>query len=252
MLDQITPVILTYNEAPNIGRTLDALGWAKRIVVLDSDSDDATIDICQRYSNVDVHTRSFDTHAQQWNAAINLPIETQWVLALDADYCLSNELVTELSELLIDEGVDGYETSFIYKIDGKALPGSLYPPVVTLFRNGCGFYEQDGHTQRVNIEGEIRQLTHCIYHDDRKSSARWHRSQKKYAKQEANKLNKTPFSKLSVNDKARRLCLGPVLVIPYTLIVRGLMFDGTKGLKYTWQRFIAELYLVRAWFKQSL
>ncbi len=251
MLNQITPVILTYNEAPNIGRTLDALSWAKRIVVLDSLSDDSTQRICQGYANVDFQTRPFDTHAQQWNAAINLQIETKWILALDADYCLSHELINELRTLNPDNDVGGFEASFVYKIDGKPLRGSLYPPVVTLFKHGQGQYEQDGHTQRVKIKGQVLKLTHCIYHDDRKSSTRWHSSQKKYAEQEARKLRKTSFRTLSVNDKARRLYLGPLLVVPYTLLVRGLIFDGRKGFKYTWQRLIAEAYLLKAWFGQS-
>jgi glycosyltransferase involved in cell wall biosynthesis len=40
-LDQITPLILTYNEAPNIQRTLDNLAWASQIIVIDSYSTDA-------------------------------------------------------------------------------------------------------------------------------------------------------------------------------------------------------------------
>ena len=47
MLDQITPLILTYNEAPNIVRSLGALSWAKDIVVVDSFSDDDTIAIAK-------------------------------------------------------------------------------------------------------------------------------------------------------------------------------------------------------------
>lgn len=258
MLDTITPVILTYNEEPNIERTLNALTWAKRVVVLDSFSDDATQKICQQFDNVDFRTREFDSHAQQWNAAINQQIETQWVLALDADYCLSAELINELSalpehdsEASSTEAPAGYETSFIYKIDGSALRGSLYPPVTTLFKRGLGHYEQDGHTQRLQVNGKVSRLSHCIYHDDRKSSQRWHQSQRKYAQQEAKKLGNKPFNKLSLNDKLRALYLGPLLVIPYTLFIRGVILDGKAGLKYTWQRLLAEMYLVLALMKNS-
>jgi hypothetical protein len=45
MLEQVTPLILTYNEAPNINRTLQHLNWAKRIVVIDSFSDDEILDM---------------------------------------------------------------------------------------------------------------------------------------------------------------------------------------------------------------
>ena len=47
MLDQITPLILTYNEAPNIARSLGALSWAQDIVVVDSFSDDNTVEIAK-------------------------------------------------------------------------------------------------------------------------------------------------------------------------------------------------------------
>ena len=49
MLDTITPLILVYNEAPNIERTLQPLQWASRIVAIDSYSTDATLDILKRY-----------------------------------------------------------------------------------------------------------------------------------------------------------------------------------------------------------
>ena len=49
MLDQITPLILTYNEAPNIGRTLEQLTWARDIVVVDSFSTDDTVEIASSF-----------------------------------------------------------------------------------------------------------------------------------------------------------------------------------------------------------
>jgi glycosyltransferase involved in cell wall biosynthesis len=45
MLEKITPLILTYNEEPNIDRTLQQLRWAKEIIVIDSYSTDRTLDI---------------------------------------------------------------------------------------------------------------------------------------------------------------------------------------------------------------
>jgi glycosyltransferase involved in cell wall biosynthesis len=45
MLDEITPLIITHDEAPNIARTLDKLVWARRIVVIDSGSTDDTVRI---------------------------------------------------------------------------------------------------------------------------------------------------------------------------------------------------------------
>ena len=44
-IDEVTPLLITYNEIENIARTLDKLGWAGRIVVVDSGSTDGTLDV---------------------------------------------------------------------------------------------------------------------------------------------------------------------------------------------------------------
>lgn len=252
MLEQITPVILTYNEAPNIRRTLDALRWAKRVVVMDSYSNDDTESICKEYHNTDFVQREFDQHAQQWNAAINHNITTPWILALDADYVLSKALINELSELVPANTTQGFWVSFIYKINGQPLSGSLYPPVISLYRNGAGHYQQDGHTQRLQISGDLAHLNNKIYHDDQKSWNRWLDSQKKYAKQEAAKLAEASFSALPIQDKLRVIGLAPLVVIPYTLFIKGIIINGLPGLQYTWQRLIAECCLQVARLRKKL
>jgi len=54
MLNEITPLILTYNEASNIDRTLQHLTWAEKIVVIDSFSTDETLEILHFYVQVQV------------------------------------------------------------------------------------------------------------------------------------------------------------------------------------------------------
>lgn len=243
MLDQITPVILTYNEAANIRRTLSALGWARRIVVVDSFSNDQTEAICAEFDKVDFVQRSFDQHAVQWNFGLAQNIDTRWTLALDADHVLSDAIIEELNQLQPPDSINGYWASFSYKIDGRVLTQSLYPPLISLYRTGLGHYQQDGHTQRLAITGELGELSAKIYHDDRKSTRRWLRSQWNYAIQEADKLKAQPWSSLAMADKIRKSGLAPIAVIPYTLIMKGLLFSGLPGLKYSLQRFVAELYL---------
>src|SRR5687767_9723841 len=100
MLDQITPLILTYNEAPNIGRSLESLRWAGQVVVVDSFSTDDTASIAAAFSNVRVIQRAFDCHRNQWEFGLKeTGIATKWVLALDADYIVTTDLVNEIENL---------------------------------------------------------------------------------------------------------------------------------------------------------
>src|SRR5215510_6475714 len=109
MLDQITPLILTYNEAPNIARVLQGLNWAEEIVVVDSFSDDETVQIATSFPNVRVVQRAFDCHRNQWEFGLKeTGITTPWVLALDADYVVTDELISELKTLDLDTETAGY------------------------------------------------------------------------------------------------------------------------------------------------
>jgi len=245
VLDAITPVILTLNEEPNIERTLAALAWARDIVVVDSGSDDATVEIARRHANVRTFTRPFDSHAAQWNFAIGeTRIASDWILALDADYVLTPALVEELRALIPPGDVDGYRTRFEYCVNGKPLRASVYPPVLTLFRRGRGAYEQDGHTQRLRLAGAERRLASPIRHDDRKPLARWLASQSRYMKLEARKLAAAPSAALNFADRLRKaIVIAPGAVLVYLLLVRGLVLDGRAGLYYALQRATAELLL---------
>ena len=244
-MQQITPVILTYNESENIHRTLSKLHWAEEVVVVDSGSQDDTCDIARRFSNVRLLRRKFDCHANQWNYAVHdTEISTEWVLALDADYVLTTQLIDELVGMDLGSHIDGYEAPFIYCIDGKPINGSLYPPVAVLYRKAKARYVQDGHTQRVQIQGEVGQLHGKILHDDRKPHRQWVGAQRKYADLEAKLLENKPMGALSAADKVRKLIfIAPVLVPLYVLFVNGAILNGGKGLKYAYQRFLAECLL---------
>ncbi|HET9160282.1 MAG TPA: glycosyltransferase family 2 protein [Caulobacteraceae bacterium] len=240
MLDDITPVILTFDEAPNIGRCLERLSWAKDIVVVDSGSGDGTQEICRRFSQVRLFTRAFDTHAQQWNFAIaETGIASGWMLCLDADYMLTAALIEDLRALRPSNGVDGYWMSFRYAVMGKVLRSGIYPPVLSLIRRGASQYVQDGHTQRARVDGQTAALRAHAIHDDQKPFDRWLRSQAAYARLEADKLvngraggskgwlrTRTPFSIFAVGF--------------YCLIWRGGLLEGPAGWFYVLQRMIAE------------
>jgi glycosyltransferase involved in cell wall biosynthesis len=239
MLDRITPVILTFDEAPNIGRVLDRLTWARDIVVVDSNSTDGTQAICAQHPNVRLFTRPFDNHADQWNFAIaETEIRADWILALDADFILTEAVVAELAALAPPDSVAGYWLSFRYAMMGKVLRSGVYPPLLALYRRSQGRYVQDGHTQRAVVEGETRRLTSPALHDDRKPLSRWLRSQGNYAQLEADKLAARPAG-LKAWLRARTP-FAPLAMGLYCLIWRGGLFEGPAGWAYALQRMIAE------------
>lgn len=244
-LDHISVLILTYNEEPNIGRTLDALSRFPEVVILDSGSTDATRDIAERYANVRIVTRPFDAHAAQWTYGLTSSgIERPWVLALDADYVLPGALVDEISSLSPDPDVAGYRVGFRYCIFGRPLSAALYPPVVALYRRERTRYVQHGHTQRAVVDGTVKELRCRIDHDDRKALSRWLSSQRKYAALEADHLLTKSYRELRRVDRIRRMAwLAPLLVFFYTLIIKRCILDGRRGWAYVLQRTLAEMII---------
>lgn len=244
MIEDITPLIIAYNEAPNIARTLDRLKWARRIVVIDSGSTDNTIEIARSYAQVEVVHRNFDDCASQWNFG-NDQVNSDWVLSLDADYELSDDLIAELRGLHADAGVDGYRANFVYRIFGRPLRGSLYPPRVVLYRKIKSHYRNEGHTQLVVIAGNVRPLSGVIFHDDRKPLARWFASQRRYAQDEAEHLLESGCLKtLGTADRIRLAAWpAPFAVFIHTLLIKGCLLDGWAGWYYAFQRLLFETML---------
>src|SRR5262249_33865236 len=122
MLEHITPVLLTYNEAPNIGQTLSRLTWAKDIVVVDSGSTDETLAILGEFSQVRVFRRPFDSHGNQWRYAVHeTAIATPWILRMDADYQVPQGLIEELARLDANAPVSAYRIAFDYAVFSRKL-----------------------------------------------------------------------------------------------------------------------------------
>jgi glycosyltransferase involved in cell wall biosynthesis len=240
--NQTTAMVITYNEAPNLERCLDRLGWAKRVLVVDSGSTDETLEIVQRYPKVDVVHRDFDDFASQCNFGLS-QIITPWVLSLDADYELSEALLTEL--LALPEGeYAGYSATFVYRIYGRSLRASLYPPRVVLYRRDGAAYRNEGHGHRVTVAGPIASLRGRIFHDDRKPLSRWLTTQQRYATREADFLLSSSQAVLSHADRLRLMGWpAPLFVFFHTLLCKRCVLDGWPGWIYVLQRTAAEILI---------
>jgi len=97
----LAAVILTFNEERNLDECLGSLaGWVSELHVVDSGSTDQTLAIAARHG-ARVTPHPFETHAKQWQwALLALPLEADWVLALDADQHVTPELAAEIGRLV--------------------------------------------------------------------------------------------------------------------------------------------------------
>jgi len=243
VVDNLSALVLTYNEAANIRRTLERLRWVPRVVLLDSFSTDETVSIAREFENVEVVQRAFESFADQCNWGLS-QIQAEWVLSLDADYVLTRELITEIKALAGEGGIAGYTARFHYCIGGVPLRNTILPQRTILYRRSVAVYYNEGHGHRVRIDGATRELSGRILHNDQKPLARWLQSQLSYAELEAQHLLHTPNSELKFQDRARKMIVpAPFLVFGYTLFGQMLILDGWRGWFYVLQRVFAEILL---------
>ena len=245
---------MSWNEEANIRRSLEKLRWADEVVVLDSGSTDCTHSICDEFANVRLVVRPFDNHAAQWNFGLKeTGIDTEWVLALDADYVLSDALVAELHSISPPDDAVAFRLKFRYCINGRSLSGSLYPPVIGLYRRVHSHYVQDGHTQRAVVAGQVIDLASFVFHDDRKPLGRWLAAQNRYAELECDLLTVRKWADLRWQDRLRKLLIiTPWLVPLYCLTVGKGFLDGWAGLHYALQRGVAESLLALKLIERKL
>ena len=211
--------------------------------MVDSFSTDETLEIVKSFPQARIVQRKFDTFAGQCNFGLG-EIKTEWVLSLDADYVLSDDLNREIAQLKSENDIAGYRAGFTFLIYGHRLRASLYPPRTVLYRKSAATYHDEGHGHRVQIKGNVVDLRATVYHDDRKPMERWLGEQNKYALIEAKALISTPPEKLNFPDRIRRrIILAPILIFFYTLFAKGVILDGWPGWFYVFQRTVAEAIL---------
>ena len=236
-------VILTKNEEPNLQRVLNRLKWIEKVVIVDSFSTDATETIAGAYPNVVFVQRGFDTHAGQWNYGLSLA-NTKWILSLDADYVLTNEFCREIQQFIQDDNQSAYLSDFKFLVFGKPLRKDNTTARPVLFKKADCIYYDDGHTQRLKINGSTGQFKNAILHDDRKSLSRWLSNQDNYSIKECNKLLNVHDGKIGLSSKIRKnKIVAPFFVFFYSLFVKGLILDGWAGWHYTLQRTMVEMLL---------
>ena len=114
----ISATVICFNEEDKIGKCLDSLqGVADEIIVVDSFSTDKTKEICQRYENVKFFENPFGGHIEQKNYALTL-CNYDYILSLDADEALSDELKSSILNTKSDLSLDAYRFNRLTDYNG--------------------------------------------------------------------------------------------------------------------------------------
>ena len=101
MRQTLSVAMIAMNEEANLPRTLESVRWADEIVLVDSGSNDRTLEIAQAFGARTCY-HAFGGHGEQKNVALDL-CTSDWTLLLDADEVLTPELQAEILALLSDE-----------------------------------------------------------------------------------------------------------------------------------------------------
>lgn len=154
----ITAIILTKNETLHLSRALKSLApICRQIFVVDSYSDDDTVEVAQRFGAV-VLQNKFLNYAKQFQWALdNAPISTDWVMRLDADEIVEPELQQEIRMKIptLDENVVGVNLKYKLIFMGRWVRyGGRYPLVLLrIWRTGHGRIEDRWMDEHMIIWG---------------------------------------------------------------------------------------------------
>jgi len=117
-MTKLSVVILTYNEEKNIARCLESVSSvADEVLVVDSFSTDKTEEICKGYQ-VRFVTNAFEGHIQQKNYAAS-QATYDFILSLDADEALTDELLGEVKKVQENSAANGYYFNRLNNYCGK-------------------------------------------------------------------------------------------------------------------------------------
>lgn len=242
-LANVTPVILTYNEEANVGRALESLSGARRVVVVDSGSGDGTERIARSFPNVTWFRRPWSGFGGQWRFAFEeTSIETPFVLALDADMQVTPDLEKELDGVIARKDVDGATMPFEYRIQGVSLLGSLYPRQLRLLRLGKARVGERGHAHFLDVDGHVIHLASRLVHDDRKPLEMFARAQVGYSQVEFNRLLEEGPRGLPARLR-RHFPFTPLVVWALAWLRAGGPFRGAASRRYALERLIYEALL---------
>ncbi len=166
-MQTLSAIVITYNEEENIAECLESVKWADEIIVLDSASEDKTVEISKKFTQNITDTGKI-SYAQKRNRGIDIA-KGDWILWIDADERVSAELKKEIIEIINS----GNNEADAYLINRKSFfinkfirHSGWYPDyTLRLFKRSAKirFNEAKVH-EKIIYEGKRARLNAVILH----------------------------------------------------------------------------------------
>ncbi len=271
----VSVVVLTFNEEINLESCLASVkDWASEVVLVDSYSTDGTLSIAGRYG-ASVYQNKFMDYSSQRNWALrNIPYKNDWILFLDADEYITDDLKEEILRRIpnLPVGISGVYLKRRLIWMGKWIKhGGVYPLyLLRLVRHRNAHCNPRPVNEHLEVDGETVMFNHDIVHDDRRPLSQWTAKHNRYAYLEAHELLQSenrrrngeadPMARLSGGQAERKRWireriwnpLMPPLVRPFIwfiyryFILVGFL-DGVQGFVYhflqgLWYTFLTDVY----------
>ncbi|HVT84994.1 MAG TPA: glycosyltransferase family 2 protein [Chitinophagaceae bacterium] len=164
MVKPVSAVIITLNEEHNLINSLPKLTWCDEIIIVDSGSNDRTLDICKDFG-CKIFYRKFDGYGTQKQYAVS-KAKNDWVLCLDADEVMSDALVEEIKKEMQAPQADGYFIPMTFVFLGKKFrhgkEGWRY--FMRLFNKRSGNFNDYKVHEKIELKGNAKKLNNNIYH----------------------------------------------------------------------------------------
>lgn len=180
----VAVVMISLNEGHNMTAVCQNLkGWAQEVFLVDSYSQDDTVEIALQHG-VQVVQRRFRGFGDQWNFALEeLPITAPWTMKLDPDERLSAEIKFEIQEAIRKNDCDAYSLSIRLFFMDRPLPVRLN--LLRLWRTGRARFSDVLANEHAEVDGRHGQLLGDIEHRDSPDLDHWLEKQNRYTTAEA-------------------------------------------------------------------
>jgi glycosyltransferase involved in cell wall biosynthesis len=166
IVQKISATIITCNEEEDIRGCLESLKWVDEIVVVDAFSQDNTVAICSEY-NAKVFKNAWPGYIKQKNFAKD-KATYDWVISLDADERLSDELIENIREVLqrAKSDIEGYFMPRQTRYLGRWIKHSGWYPdyKLRLYNKHKGYWRGEDPHDYVYVNGNTAHLKGRIIH----------------------------------------------------------------------------------------